>query len=1008
MIIFCTERERLKHPYASLIPHSLWTHAQFFNQELSEINLYFLREPLENLKNKRDENYPQRVKNCAFVTLLFRYPNENIDTLVNIALQSLQLKIPSIVECIAALGYQGILLDFLKGIASKQQTEFISLLKIAFKTAAEHGHVVLLERLKEKAPGHILDLFYWIMGQPPKILDDIIQAENYSAFTKAATNNHLDVLKWIQKESPKQFEAMITANHYAAFTSVCINGHLEILQWIQQQIPTLINQIMPSLLNNSLLGDIAAKGHLAIIKWFKQQIPERLEEMITSFDFKMFWQAAKFGHLPILIWIKKKLPHYLADMIEVANYAPFRWAASNGHLTVLKWLSSQAPNQLDQMIKADDFYAFKEAAANGQLEVLDWIKQCVPELIESMIQSEKYYAFRLAAQNGHLMTLMWLKDLAAEHLECMIHSIDYFAFRLAAKHGHIDILNWLHNQMPNHWGNMIKERNYWGFREAANKNQSHITSMLLHHPLCFAFAELHDQDFGSTYIYPFVTNLLERLHHRHHAFIEQHSDQVFDLLEPNENVLYFYIARHLIRRNTHSLNNELEYLLTIPSIKELAHQSVTPHEPNELIRFALSARNRRAAGLLLEIPAVRELASQHDYYRNEQQGDFNLRTMAQDRESSMKSLTPSEQKRLEAAIQYYQPKINEAGVSYLMDSLRNTLIQRYQKNPAIIEVMNQSIALPIDWEEFNKLELNDVSYQLALKAYYQNQNHTALRYLLKPNPWMSPHADFVHVNSENLDQKWSTFDEYQPLIVMLWLAATDPDFPSTEGNTTESRFEHFISELALIGRAHNWDNSRIKNDRKEKEEYDDLEGDKPSCYSGVKRRLFQSVHDHSLFNMLSKEILIHEFRNFVREFYQSVITESNQPALKKAYADYLSSLNFEDAKPLEILNIPEQKQKELYTHLTHKYGKQFSEESEYLSLIKKMFELDPDTKDDVNRLHALKLDGIIQLGSLWKNRTTTPVKIMQIGFFEKAFNNHLITKNPTTNSGIHSGLCPST
>ena len=93
----------------------------------------------------------------------------------------------------------------------------------------------------------------------------------------------------------------------------------------------------------------------------------------------------------------------------------------------------------------------------------------------------------------------------------------------------------------------------------------------------------------------------------------------------------------------------------------------------------------------------------------------------------------------------------------------------------------------------------------------------------------------------------------------------------TDGFSFESRLSLFVEELALIGRAHNWDETRIvtdaagqpildEDDNPMREEYDDLEGDRPSCFSGVKRRLFQSVHGHPLFRILTQETIAKELQ----------------------------------------------------------------------------------------------------------------------------------------------------
>ena len=68
---------------------------------------------------------------------------------------------------------------------------------------------------------------------------------------------------------------------------------------------------------------------------------------------------------------------------------------------------------------------------------------------------------------------------------------------------------------------------------------------------------------------------------------------------------------------------------------------------------------------------------------------------------------------------------------------------------------------------------------------------------------MHEQAAYVTFNPSNPQEKWSTFEEYQSFIAMLFLAAQDTEIPPTEGYTLETRLDHFIDELAHIARAHN-------------------------------------------------------------------------------------------------------------------------------------------------------------------------------------------------------------
>ena len=215
---------------------------------------------------------------------------------------------------------------------------------------------------------------------------------------------------------------------------------------------------------------------------------------------------------------------------------------------------------------------------------------------------------------------------------------------------------------------------------------------------------------------------------------------------------------------------------------------------------------------------------------------------------------------------------------------------------------------------------------------------------------MHNQASYVYINPKRPHEKWSTFEEYQPEICLYYLGAMDKDIPPTEGYTLETRLDGFIDELAYIGRAHNWDNKRIKmrpdgelfhNEDSEPlmEEYDDLEKDRPSCFSGVKRRLFQSVRGHALLSMLTTDIIDVEIHEFVREHLKATVNEGNRLAIKTAWDKMIEgdALEEEDLKALRGLDISLEKQDQLIAYLADKYRRQFTSEPAFAARIKRAF-----------------------------------------------------------------------
>ena len=247
-------------------------------------------------------------------------------------------------------------------------------------------------------------------------------------------------------------------------------------------------------------------------------------------------------------------------------------------------------------------------------------------------------------------------------------------------------------------------------------------------------AEIQMHKYGIL-IKSFTSSTLDHLRHQKESLMRTSVDAVFDLIDTDNLKLYFYMMRHLIRQNNATARTQLQFLAEIPAIRNLAHTTITPNKPNELLRLAMQMGNHDAARILLAITDVRLLAESDDYYPEEQEFGLDLRLLAADHESSINALTSNEECRLNAALKYYQPKITEQGIDQIIQTFRKILIQRYQACPAIITTQDEKdIKLPVDWTMFQALDISADSKAQALKAYYQHPDHTAYRFISKPNP----------------------------------------------------------------------------------------------------------------------------------------------------------------------------------------------------------------------------------------------------------------------------------
>lgn len=732
-------------------------------------------------------------------------------------------------------------------------------------------------------------------------------------------------------------------------------------------------------IDNDLFGESLNDTVLSLMKTKEEHLIDKLNESIiklnNSWLKKQAWLAIALSHPNLNLLTLKKI----ATLLEFNNQQLFSLLTILGNIKLVDEFTKQQ-NDYDilNIILFNQFESYRKAAEHGHTSILEYLETKVTPI--KMIRAFNNYAYKYAASNGYLSTLKHLEAKAPDLIQEMIKAENFYAYRYAAARGHFKILQHLEKITPDLISAMIKANNFYAFCKSAQNNHIEISHwMFSKSSNCFAYAEMHTNEY-KTIIELFIEQQLKILHHN---AIHIPPNHIFNIIEPEQTKICFYIIRNLIRHNDRTQDDEIRFLLNIPSVKALAHDEVTTGQPNELIRLALTIGNQEAATILLNIPKVRKHTEENDFYRSEINGQLDLSQLAKNQESSMVALTHGEQKRLNQVLQHYLPILKLQGVTNLINNFQEQLKQRYKNNPAFIVNEKQiRITLPMDFYTLQTLNFSKNEYQQALEAYYQHKDHTAWRYLQKPNPWIDPEAFYVYLNVKT-NERWSSFEEYQPLIALFWLAACDESIPPTDDHTLETRLNHFIDELSLIGRAHNWDNTR-HNNQEEEEEYDDLKGDKPACYSGVKRRLFQSVLGHPLISILTEDVILGEIRDFARDYFQSKITEENRPLLKEAFNDYLMNINElkdENRILLLSLNIPNEKQLEFERYLSDKYGAQYTEDYPFQQLVRNKLSMVPKINDFFSQCHILILDNITNFYQMLKEQNQQSTQINKLVFF---------------------------
>lgn len=235
-------------------------------------------------------------------------------------------------------------------------------------------------------------------------------------------------------------------------------------------------------------------------------------------------------------------------------------------------------------------------------------------------------------------------------------------------------------------------------------------------------------------------------------------------------------------------------------------------------------------------------------------------------ETSMEELSSVQEDNIVKLTERYADLKNSmGGVGGVIEDLRQYLIAEYPKQAPEYH----GVLLPLTWNELQQLkrQWTDGQYQEVLKLYYTNPVHNLYRYLLRPNPWMSPNAKYV-IRSPN-QEAYADLDQHLGLMATMWLAASDLIEAGSPQQQASMRAD-FVAIVSELNRSHNYDDK------------DDMLGDAPSCQDGVRTRLYNSLTRHSLIKIDCEAVAIEELRKFYHNMYKSVLRELSDEAFDNA------------------------------------------------------------------------------------------------------------------------------
>lgn len=378
----------------------------------------------------------------------------------------------------------------------------------------------------------------------------------------------------------------------------------------------------------------------------------------------------------------------------------------------------------------------------------------------------------------------------------------------------------------------------------------------------------------------------------------------------NRVISYFYVVYYLCQ--SHLSTTELQHFHSLAQSTMLTEPHYYPaNTPYTLLHVACSHSHMfcsTARALLLTIPSVRQEGMAHRFYASD-----HARQIANDidtsRESAMHAFSPQEQVMFQRVEDRYGAIVRTRGVGVVIDEFFHAMKIAYKK-----EVGRDG--LPFAYDELMALPLNEVEQMHAKASYHSNVWHTAARFGMKPNPWMHPHASWVCVDPHHPQHRWASFesDKTRYVFSLYWLAATDAYAPCVDGFTLDSRIEFFARTIALLNRAHNYDQitrrRKLPHGKEVEEEVDDGEGDRPSCSMGMERRLLTSVPGNPLTHYVDHEEKMKEaVQDTLRQKIRT-LSSAEQQTLIHTVEKYLmeGGLNQEEIFVMQSVNLTEEEQ----------------------------------------------------------------------------------------------------
>lgn len=424
--------------------------------------------------------------------------------------------------------------------------------------------------------GHI-DTMNWLFDAAQGKQKELIDSLPNVALQHAYDNADFNTMQWLMEHmETKQKSSMIGY----AFESAYLQGDLKTMRWLAENLSAQEDRIalIVKQSNRSFLN-ACAQGRLDILEWLLLQVNENQQaktEMLTGQNNQAYINAVteetrNFLKAQVNAEQRTAMETEPHSREFINNYAP-------GRLSHLKQIYAKAnAEQRTAMLEAHDYQVFRQAYIDCDLETIDWLlTNANKDQKSAMIEPNGYGAFQKAATRGRLDIMMCLdKHATPDQRKAMVAEDEYNALQMAYSFEHREVMNWL-----------------------------------LQKGECFSFAQGQGEKYEQTMVNPFMQKTVLELRQEY----QNHPNKaVFDV-NAERALLCYYLLKQIIELNERSLDEDMKFLLKIPSVHALAS-----NPEGELQKAAVIKANNEAINLLqIDNTLQQKILKEHNLQNNPQ------------------------------------------------------------------------------------------------------------------------------------------------------------------------------------------------------------------------------------------------------------------------------------------------------------------------------------------------------------------------------------------------------